>query len=89
MDDRRHYAHRFVWLDGEMRLRAMSPLFRFSEMERIEFAAGLAWHPDGKRLIVSYGLADRESWLGIFDAGDLTRMLRPMSAPGGGASGAA
>ena len=44
-------------------------------MERIEFAAGLAWHPDGKRLVVSYGLADRESWLGTFGADDLMRVL--------------
>jgi hypothetical protein len=64
-----------------MSLRTASPLFRFSEMERIEFAAGLAWHPDGKRLIVSYGLGDRESWLGILEAEELMRVLRPMGTP--------
>jgi len=35
------------------------------------------------------GLADRESWLGVFDSGDLMRILRPVSTPDGGASGAA
>jgi sugar lactone lactonase YvrE len=31
--------------------------------KQIEFAAGLAWHPDGKRLLVSYGVKDQEAWV--------------------------
>ena len=81
IDDKRHYAHRFVWLDSDMNTSKRSPLFRFSEMERIEFAAGLAWHPDGRRLVVSYGLAERELWLGLFDADDLGRMLGLTAEP--------
>jgi glycosyltransferase involved in cell wall biosynthesis len=76
IDDRRHYAHRFVWLDAEHRLRAISPGFRFFGVEPVEYAAGLAWHPDGERLIVSFGVADRESWLGSFRAEELRAVLR-------------
>ena len=25
--------------------------------------AGLAWHRDGKRLLISYGVADSEGWI--------------------------
>jgi predicted GH43/DUF377 family glycosyl hydrolase len=69
----RHYLHRLVFLDAAFRLAALSPPFKLSA-ERIEFAAGLAFHPDG-RLIASYGVADRESWLASFDAADVRKLL--------------
>ncbi len=76
LDDKRHYAHRFIWLDADNSLRAISPGFRFFGVEPIEYAAGLAWHPDGERLIVSYGVADRESWVASFRASELRSILK-------------
>jgi hypothetical protein len=40
------YHHRFVWLDAAGVLRRVSRPF-FFHRQGIEFAAGLAWHPDG------------------------------------------
>jgi hypothetical protein len=45
-------------------------------IETVEYAAGLAWHPDGERLVVSFGVADRESWLCSFRADELRAVLR-------------
>jgi glycosyltransferase involved in cell wall biosynthesis len=67
------YHHRFVWLDAAGVLRGMSRPF-FFQKHGVEFSAGLAWHPDGKRLMVSYG-EDAEAWVATVDAADV-RPLR-------------
>jgi glycosyltransferase involved in cell wall biosynthesis len=73
-EERRDYHHRFVWLDNANVLRGVSRPFYFKS-KGIEFAAGLAWHPDGKRLLISYGVADSESWTGTVDAGEVRDAL--------------
>jgi glycosyltransferase involved in cell wall biosynthesis len=73
-DGRRHYSHRFVWLDREKSLRGVSRPFYFSQ-NGIEFAAGLAWHPDGKRLLISYGVGDGEAWIATVEASDVLELL--------------
>ena len=70
----RLYHHRFVWFDKTYALRGVSRPFIF-ERPGIEFAAGLAWHPDGKRLIMSYGVGDGTAWLATVDAGDVRAAL--------------
>jgi FkbM family methyltransferase len=70
----RAYHHRFVWLDAACALRGVSRPF-FLQKHGVEFAAGLAWHPDGRRLMVSYGVGDRESWIATIDAQDVSRVL--------------
>jgi len=71
---KRLYWHRFVWLDKSDCLRGVSKQFYFRQ-KGVEFAAGLAWHPDGKRLLVSYGVGDHEAWIATVDAGDIRRIL--------------
>jgi hypothetical protein len=34
----------------------------------IELAAGLGWHPDGKRLLISYGVNEGEAWIATVNA---------------------
>lgn len=75
---RRSYQHRFVWLDQAYVLRGVSRAFYFNK-KGIEFAAGLAWHPDGKRLIVSYGVGDSESWIATVDAAEVTHVLQDVT----------
>ncbi len=70
----RLYHHRFVWFDQTDALRGVSRPFIF-ERPGIEFAAGLAWHPDGKRLIISYGVGDGTAWLATVDADDVRAAL--------------
>ena len=70
----RLYHHRFVWFDETYALRGVSRPFIF-ERPGIEFAAGLAWHPDGKRLIISYGVGDGTAWLATVDADDVRAAL--------------
>ena len=70
----RYYQHRFVWFDQTNALRRVSRAFFFHQKDSVEFAAGLAWHPDGNRLLLSYGAGDKESWIAAVDAaavGDL------------------
>jgi hypothetical protein len=74
-DNQRYYQHRFVWFDHNACLGGMSRPFFFNH-KGIEFAAGLARHPDGKRLLVSYGVADREAWVATVDAGEVRRIWR-------------
>jgi len=72
----RHYHHRLISLDADGRLRGVSPPFHFRK-PGIEFAAGLAWAVPGERLVVSYGVDDRESWLATIDAADIRKRLGP------------
>ena len=55
-------------------LRRVSRAFYFHQ-KAVEFAAGLAWHPDGKRLIVSFSVQDRESWIATVDADEVRSVL--------------
>jgi hypothetical protein len=73
-DRARFYHHRFVWFDAVTRLRGVSRPFLF-EHHGIEFAAGLAWHPDGTRLVISYGFDDRESRISTVDALEVRQLL--------------
>lgn len=75
-DGRRCYFHRLVWFDGANRLAAVSRPFYF-ERKGVEFAAGLTWHPDQKRLLISFSIADSESYVATVDAGDIRAVLDP------------
>jgi glycosyltransferase involved in cell wall biosynthesis len=85
-DQRRFYQHRFVWFDETSTLRRVSRPFFFHK-KGVEFAGGLAWHPDGKRLLVSYSVADSEAWIATVDAAEVRRVLEnaerlPSGVPG-------
>jgi glycosyltransferase involved in cell wall biosynthesis len=75
------YRHNFIWLDAEYRLKKVSLgwVFPSSAMPDLlrgyQYVIGLCWHPDGKRLIMGYQLDERESWIGVFDAGDASKLL--------------
>ncbi len=70
----RRYLHRLVWFDQALRPQRLSRAFIFNDLG-VEFAAGLAWHPDGRRLLISYGVDDREAWLGSLEAAAVQRLL--------------
>lgn len=72
--NKRTYQHRFVWFDAALALRGVSHRFIFHQ-QGIEFAAGMAWHPDNTRLLISYGAGDREAWLATVEANDVRRIL--------------
>jgi hypothetical protein len=63
-----------VWFDEAGVLRGVSPPFCFGK-KGIERAAGLVSHPDGRRLVISYGIGDDEAWLATVDAGDVRKVL--------------
>lgn len=73
-DGKRYYNHRFVWFDMAGAMRFLSLPFVFHE-KQIEFCAGLAWHPDGERIMLSYGVKDSEAWIVTVDAMDVNGML--------------
>lgn len=73
-DTRRHYFHRFVWLDEDNRLSRLSRRFFFKQIAS-EFASGLAWHVTGDRLVVSFGIDDHEPTLAVVDAQDIRATL--------------
>ena len=89
-NDARYYLHRFVRFDASGWVTGVSPRFYFHR-KGIEFVAGLAWHPDGEKLIVSFGVGDEASWLATLPkaeveaalhelAFDPERAMRPMRA---------
>ena len=55
-------------------MRGVSRPFYFNN-RGVEYAAGLAWHPDGKRLLISYGVGDGESWIATVDADEVGPIL--------------
>jgi glycosyltransferase involved in cell wall biosynthesis len=70
-----NHLHRFVWFDRDDRLRRVSEPFHLNG-RGISFAGGLAWHNDGERLIVSYGVKDATSWLATVLASDVRGAIR-------------
>ena len=52
----------------------ISKPFGFHE-KTIEYAMGLCWHPDGKRLVISYGFKDCEARLGTVTDDDVIMWL--------------
>jgi glycosyltransferase involved in cell wall biosynthesis len=68
------YLHRFVWFDEAMELKSTTAPFYFVR-RGIEFAAGLAWHPHGRRLIVTFGVNDAEARVGTVLADDVRTAL--------------
>ena len=71
----RQYQRRFVWLDSDLHIRKLSRRFSLTETGQGEFCCGICWHPDGERLVLSWGVLDREAWLGTIGADDVRRML--------------
>lgn len=69
----RIYQHRFVQLDDQLRLVAMTAPFYFERLG-IEFCAGLA--RVGDKLVASYSVNDGSARLGIFDWDRVRRKLR-------------
>jgi hypothetical protein len=73
---------RFVWFDDQLRLSRISDAFRFEDrfeqeyLRGIQYAMGMCFHPDGKRLLVSYSLGDGQSWIGDVGAADVAAQLR-------------
>ena len=70
----RSHLHRFVWLDAEFALRGVSRRFCLQQ-PGVELASGLAWHPDGDCLLISFGIKDREAWLATVKAEDVRAIL--------------
>ena len=75
-DNRRRYMHRFVWYDNIGRLSKYSNSFYIHTLG-IEFAAGLARNTSSGEIVVSFGLADCESWLASFNENDIKYILKP------------
>jgi glycosyltransferase involved in cell wall biosynthesis len=71
---KRYYWHRFAYLNHEFKLINISHPFVFQE-KQIEFAAGLCWHPDGKRFVISYGVQDKEAHIAIVNESEVGKML--------------
>lgn len=74
--------HRFVWLDETGELRGLSRPFYFQQ-KGPELAAGLAWHPDAKRLMISFTEGGR-CWIATVDGDEVRAVL--ISAAGLAAS---
>jgi tetratricopeptide (TPR) repeat protein len=81
---RRRYLHRFVLYKaevekggGQMEVRPLlwTRPFHLTRHGGIEFVAGLCWHTDGERLVVSYGVEDGESHVGTVLAADVAKAL--------------
>jgi glycosyltransferase involved in cell wall biosynthesis len=70
----RYYQHRFVILDNHGKLDGISPPFFFHDRQ-IEFAAGLAYFPERRQLMVSYGVRDCEAWLATMAVDEVIKFV--------------
>ena len=71
------YSHRFIRIDPELRLSAISRPFTFTG-ERIEFCSGAAIQ--GSDLVVSFGVGDAAAFLAIMPLVDTLDLLEPVPA---------
>jgi predicted GH43/DUF377 family glycosyl hydrolase len=81
MHGQRNYQQRFLWLDNELRIRKISRRFFFDNEKSSDsgqFPCGMCMHPDGERLVISYGVLDREAFLATVDADEVSQMLRDL-----------
>lgn len=76
-DGRRKYTHRFVFYNDFFELAAYSESFFIHSMG-IEFAAGIAVNPYDNKIVVSFGLADKDSFMVSISADDIRRCLKPV-----------
>jgi len=74
----KYYWHRWIEVSDLGELVAISAPFKLDPRVGIEFAAGLAHDPSDERLIVSYGIEDDSSWLGITDLESVIGLLLPI-----------
>jgi len=73
-ENQEEYHHRFVWFDETGVLLSLSRPFYFRK-RGIELATGLGWHPDGKRLLISYGVNEGEAWIATVDPMEVRAVL--------------
>ena len=69
---KRYYWHRFVYFDHNYQLQKVSQPFVFFD-KQIEFAAGLVLN--GGKVIVSFGVLDREAWVASIDEHEVRDLL--------------
>jgi tetratricopeptide (TPR) repeat protein len=74
---RRRYLHRFAWEDAAGKPVLGSRAFTFRG-PGIEFAAGMCLDGDGRSLLVSYGVEDREAWVARLPLEAVRAALRPL-----------
>jgi hypothetical protein len=74
VNHRRRYLHRFIWFDGDNIFRRLSRRFYLRQVG-YEFVAGMAWHPDGERLVISFSVNDSDQFLGVINADDVHAIL--------------
>ncbi len=71
----RYYNHRFALMDETGALLKLSLPFVLHD-KQIEFVAGLCWHPEGDRLLISYGIRDEEAWIAEISYTEVLEMLK-------------
>lgn len=72
-DGKRTYWHRFAWFEQDGKLRRLSKPFVFLDRQ-IEFCAGLAYHPNHRDLILSFGVRDAEAWVATVSVEEVAMM---------------
>ena len=77
-DGKRAYWHRFAWLNRFRELRRISKPFVFFDRQ-IEFCAGLARHPNGEQLLLSFGVRDAEAWIATIERTEVSAMLEELT----------
>jgi glycosyltransferase involved in cell wall biosynthesis len=70
----RFYQHRFVTFRANGRVDRISAPFFFQDRQ-IEFCAGLAYFPEKRQLMVSYGVRDCEAWTATMDPQEVLRFV--------------
>jgi glycosyltransferase involved in cell wall biosynthesis len=76
----RFYQHRFVTFADDGGMLRISRPFYFHDRQ-IEFAAGLAYIPEKRQLVASYGIRDCEAWLATMDFDDVVGFIGGWSSP--------
>jgi glycosyltransferase involved in cell wall biosynthesis len=73
-DGKRTYWHRFVWFHEDGGLHRVSLPFVFYDRQ-IEFCAGMALHPNGNDLVISFGVRDAEAHIATVAIEEVARMI--------------
>jgi hypothetical protein len=67
----RTFVHRFVWFDRKFALRRISRPF-YLDAKGPERVGGLAWHPTGRDILISYVDVEGAAWIAKISADDIS-----------------
>lgn len=75
--DRRHYMHRFVYMDNGLNMTKASKPFYYMH-KGVEYCCGMTFDHTNENLVMTIGIEDRQAFFAFVDTNTVRNMLEPL-----------